>query len=115
MAGHTLKFGQKARQYDSTDFQDGSVKRIIKKLSDIERAALPSAQLEEVWSNCFFFKDWAALGGRNSLIGWGWIGSINKVDTIGMQKKYYSNDNLYKDISIFRKDTNLLENSKIAY
>uniref|UniRef100_A0A8D3AI04 Angiotensin-converting enzyme n=1 Tax=Scophthalmus maximus TaxID=52904 RepID=A0A8D3AI04_SCOMX len=48
MAGHTLKFGQKARQYDSTDFQDGSVKRIIKKLSDIERAALPSAQLEEV-------------------------------------------------------------------
>uniref|UniRef100_A0A8D3DRV9 Angiotensin-converting enzyme n=1 Tax=Scophthalmus maximus TaxID=52904 RepID=A0A8D3DRV9_SCOMX len=47
MAGHTLKFGQKARQYDSTDFQDGSVKRIIKKLSDIERAALPSAQLEE--------------------------------------------------------------------
>eukprot|EP00064_Thunnus_orientalis_P006861 superscaffoldBa00000734_g6880 len=47
MSAHTLKYGQKARQYDTTDFQDASVKRIIKKLSDIERAALPSTQLEE--------------------------------------------------------------------
>uniref|UniRef100_A0A7N9B187 Angiotensin-converting enzyme n=1 Tax=Mastacembelus armatus TaxID=205130 RepID=A0A7N9B187_9TELE len=47
MAAHTLKYGEKARQYDTADFQDASVKRIIKKLSDIERAALPSAQLEE--------------------------------------------------------------------
>lgn len=48
MSAHTLKYGLQARQYDTTDFQDGSVKRIIKKLSDIERAALPSAELEEV-------------------------------------------------------------------
>uniref|UniRef100_A0A3B4GUW0 Angiotensin-converting enzyme n=1 Tax=Pundamilia nyererei TaxID=303518 RepID=A0A3B4GUW0_9CICH len=47
MSAHTLTYGLQARQYDTTDFQDGSVKRIIKKLSDIERAALPSAELEE--------------------------------------------------------------------
>ncbi|TMS22592.1 Angiotensin-converting enzyme [Larimichthys crocea] len=38
MSAHTLKYGQKARLYDTTDFQDASTKRIIKKLSDIERA-----------------------------------------------------------------------------
>ncbi|XP_071782790.1 angiotensin-converting enzyme [Centroberyx gerrardi] len=47
MSNHTLEYGQKARLYDTTDFQDGSVKRIIKKLSDIERAGLPKAELEE--------------------------------------------------------------------
>lgn len=51
MSAHTLKYGQKARQYDTTDFQDGSVKRIITKLSDIERAALPTVELEEVREN----------------------------------------------------------------
>ncbi len=54
MSAHTLKYGEMARQYDTTDFQDSSVKRIIKKLSDIERAALPSAQLEEVWRKHFY-------------------------------------------------------------
>lgn len=49
MSAHTLDYGKKARQYDTTDFQDASVKRIIKKLSDIERAALDTAELEEVW------------------------------------------------------------------
>lgn len=47
MSAHTLEYGKKARQYDTTDFQDAQVKRIIKKLSDIERAALSSAELEE--------------------------------------------------------------------
>uniref|UniRef100_A0AAQ5YV41 Angiotensin-converting enzyme n=1 Tax=Amphiprion ocellaris TaxID=80972 RepID=A0AAQ5YV41_AMPOC len=47
MSAHTLEYGLKARQYDTTDFQDASVKRIIKKLSDIDRAALPPAELEE--------------------------------------------------------------------
>ncbi|KAM9837051.1 angiotensin-converting enzyme [Aulostomus maculatus] len=47
MSAHTLEYGQKARKYDTTDFQDASVKRIMKKLSDIERAALPPAELEE--------------------------------------------------------------------
>lgn len=49
MSAHTLDYGRRARQYDTTDFQDASVKRIIKKLSDIERAALDAAELEEVW------------------------------------------------------------------
>lgn len=48
MSAHTLEYGQKARQFDTTDFQDESVKRIIKKLSDIERAALGKTDLEEV-------------------------------------------------------------------
>lgn len=59
MSAHTLQYGEKARMYDTTDFQDASVKRIIKKLSDIERAALPAAELEEVWKQKFsiyFFK-----------------------------------------------------------
>ncbi|KAK2820760.1 hypothetical protein Q5P01_023719 [Channa striata] len=47
MSNHTLEYGLKARQYDTTDFQDPSVKRIIKKLSDIERAALQPEELKE--------------------------------------------------------------------
>lgn len=48
MSEHTLKYGLKAREFDTADFQDASVKRIIKKLSDIDRAALPVTELEEV-------------------------------------------------------------------
>lgn len=48
MAKHTKDYGLKARKYDTTDFQDASVKRILKKLSDLERAALPDAELIEV-------------------------------------------------------------------
>lgn len=48
MANHTKTYGLEARKYDTTDFQDASVKRILKKLSDLERAALPDAQLREV-------------------------------------------------------------------
>lgn len=48
MSSHTLSYGEKARKYDTTDFQDASFKRIIKKLSDIERAALPKDELQEV-------------------------------------------------------------------
>ncbi|KAM6951413.1 angiotensin-converting enzyme isoform 2-T2 [Aplochiton taeniatus] len=47
MSKHTLDYGLKARQFDTTDFQDGSVKRIMKKLSDIERAGLPNDELIE--------------------------------------------------------------------
>lgn len=48
MSEHTLKYGLKAREFDIADFQDESVKRILKKLSDIDRAALDKAELEEV-------------------------------------------------------------------
>ncbi|KAL2078213.1 hypothetical protein ACEWY4_025898 [Coilia grayii] len=47
MANHTKAYGEIARKYNTADFQDASVKRIIKKLSDLERAALPQEKLEE--------------------------------------------------------------------
>lgn len=48
MSNHTLHYGLQARRFDPTDFQEPSVKRILKKLSDIERAALPEEELKEV-------------------------------------------------------------------
>ncbi|XP_061444219.1 angiotensin-converting enzyme [Rhineura floridana] len=47
MSNHTLRYGLQARAFDPTDFKDPSIKRILKKLSDIERAALPEAELRE--------------------------------------------------------------------
>ncbi|NXX73935.1 ACE enzyme, partial [Urocolius indicus] len=47
MSKHTLEYGTKARQFDTSDFQDESVTRILKKLSVIERAALPESELQE--------------------------------------------------------------------
>ncbi|XP_066520226.1 angiotensin-converting enzyme [Hoplias malabaricus] len=47
MANHTKTYGKEARKYDTADFQDPSVKRILKKLSDLERAVLPDAELIE--------------------------------------------------------------------
>lgn len=47
MSNHTLTYGMEARKYDTTDFQDPSVKRILNKLSDIERAGLPDEELKE--------------------------------------------------------------------
>ncbi|KAI1887172.1 hypothetical protein AGOR_G00203390 [Albula goreensis] len=47
MSNHTNTYGLEARKYDPTDFQDPEVKRILKKLSDIERAGLPEEELKE--------------------------------------------------------------------
>ncbi|NXJ58386.1 ACE enzyme, partial [Spizaetus tyrannus] len=47
MSRHTLEYGMRARQFDPSDFQDQSVTRILKKLSVIERAALPENELKE--------------------------------------------------------------------
>lgn len=47
MSTHTLQYGLEARNFDYTDFQDESTKRILKKLSDIERAGLPENELKE--------------------------------------------------------------------
>ncbi|NXU41431.1 ACE enzyme, partial [Drymodes brunneopygia] len=47
MSKHTLEYGMRARQFDTSDFQDQSVTRILKKLSIIERAALPENELKE--------------------------------------------------------------------
>ncbi|KAL8175811.1 UNVERIFIED_CONTAM: hypothetical protein K2H54_008779 [Gekko kuhli] len=47
MSSHTLQYGLQARQFDSADFQDPGTRRILKKLRDIERAALPDEELRE--------------------------------------------------------------------
>ncbi|XP_041029546.1 angiotensin-converting enzyme isoform X1 [Carcharodon carcharias] len=47
MNNHSLVYGKKARNFDSTDFQSPEIKRILKKLSDIERAALPEEEVKE--------------------------------------------------------------------
>ncbi|XP_043911144.1 angiotensin-converting enzyme [Protopterus annectens] len=47
MSKHTLENGKKAREFDYTDFQDEEVKRVLKKLSDIERSALPEEEIIE--------------------------------------------------------------------
>ncbi|NWS81100.1 ACE enzyme, partial [Toxostoma redivivum] len=47
MSKHTLEYGMRARQFDTSDFQDQSVTRILKKLSVLERAALPEDELKE--------------------------------------------------------------------
>ncbi|XP_037267090.1 angiotensin-converting enzyme [Falco rusticolus] len=47
MSKHTLEYAMRARQFDPSDFQDQSVTRILKKLSVIERAALPENELKE--------------------------------------------------------------------
>lgn len=48
MANHTKIYGEEAHKYDTSDFQDESVKRTLMKLSDLERAILPEEQLKEV-------------------------------------------------------------------
>uniref|UniRef100_A0A672UIM6 Angiotensin-converting enzyme n=1 Tax=Strigops habroptila TaxID=2489341 RepID=A0A672UIM6_STRHB len=47
MSRHTLEYGMRAMQFDPSEFQDESVTRILKKLSVIERAALPDDELME--------------------------------------------------------------------
>ncbi|XP_075436513.1 angiotensin-converting enzyme [Ascaphus truei] len=47
MSAHTLEYGLQARRYDYSDFQDPEAQRILKKLSDIDKAALPEAEQKE--------------------------------------------------------------------
>ncbi|XDV45023.1 hypothetical protein PO909_013201 [Leuciscus waleckii] len=47
MANHTKIYGEEAHKFDTSDFQDESVKRTLMKLSDLERAILPEEQLKE--------------------------------------------------------------------
>uniref|UniRef100_A0A2K6BQE6 Angiotensin-converting enzyme n=1 Tax=Macaca nemestrina TaxID=9545 RepID=A0A2K6BQE6_MACNE len=47
IANHTLKYGTQARRFDVNHFQNTTIKRIIKKVQDLERAALPAQELEE--------------------------------------------------------------------
>ncbi|XP_038634663.1 angiotensin-converting enzyme [Scyliorhinus canicula] len=47
MSNHSLVYGKQAQNFDSTDFQNPGIKRILKKLRDIERAALPEKEVKE--------------------------------------------------------------------
>uniref|UniRef100_A0A2R8ZYP4 Angiotensin-converting enzyme n=1 Tax=Pan paniscus TaxID=9597 RepID=A0A2R8ZYP4_PANPA len=47
IANHTLKYGTQARRFDVNQLQNTTIKRIIKKVQDLERAALPAQELEE--------------------------------------------------------------------
>ncbi|XP_045155513.1 angiotensin-converting enzyme [Echinops telfairi] len=47
LANHTLQYGTRARQFDVTNFQNATIQRIIKKVQDLERAALPTEELEQ--------------------------------------------------------------------
>ncbi|XP_058287739.1 angiotensin-converting enzyme isoform X2 [Hylobates moloch] len=47
LANHTLKYGTQARRFDVNHLQNTTIKRIIKKVQDLERAALPAQELEE--------------------------------------------------------------------
>uniref|UniRef100_UPI00402B0586 Angiotensin-converting enzyme, soluble form n=1 Tax=Homo sapiens TaxID=9606 RepID=UPI00402B0586 len=47
IAQHTLKYGTQARKFDVNQLQNTTIKRIIKKVQDLERAALPAQELEE--------------------------------------------------------------------
>ncbi|KAI2584458.1 angiotensin I converting enzyme [Homo sapiens] len=47
IANHTLKYGTQARKFDVNQLQNTTIKRIIKKVQDLERAALPAQELEE--------------------------------------------------------------------
>ena len=48
MANHTVKYGIWARKFDVANIQNFTLKRMIKKIQDLERAALPFKELEEV-------------------------------------------------------------------
>ncbi|XP_068118779.1 angiotensin-converting enzyme isoform X1 [Hyperolius riggenbachi] len=47
MSSHTLKYGKQARNFDYSDFQDEEVQRLLKKLSDIDKAALTEDEQKE--------------------------------------------------------------------
>ncbi|XP_037347809.1 angiotensin-converting enzyme isoform X1 [Talpa occidentalis] len=47
VSNHSLHYGTRAKQFDVTHFQNTTMRRIIKKIQDIERAALPVKELQE--------------------------------------------------------------------
>ncbi|EDL34253.1 angiotensin I converting enzyme (peptidyl-dipeptidase A) 1, isoform CRA_a [Mus musculus] len=47
VSNHTLKYGTRAKTFDVSNFQNSSIKRIIKKLQNLDRAVLPPKELEE--------------------------------------------------------------------
>ncbi|XP_075701161.1 angiotensin-converting enzyme isoform X2 [Rhinoderma darwinii] len=47
MSNHTLQYGRQARNFDYSDFQNPETQRLLKKLSDIDKAALTEDQQKE--------------------------------------------------------------------
>ncbi|XP_041431911.1 angiotensin-converting enzyme isoform X1 [Xenopus laevis] len=47
MSAHTLQYGMQARNYDYSDFQSPETQRILRKLSEIDKAALPEVEQKE--------------------------------------------------------------------
>lgn len=47
ISNHTMEFGLRARQFDSTGFHSEATKRILRKLSDLGSAILPKGELIE--------------------------------------------------------------------
>lgn len=48
VANYTLKYGTLAKKFDVNNFQNSTTKRIIRKVQNMDRAVLPSKELEEV-------------------------------------------------------------------
>uniref|UniRef100_A0A8C5N3T6 Angiotensin-converting enzyme n=1 Tax=Leptobrachium leishanense TaxID=445787 RepID=A0A8C5N3T6_9ANUR len=48
MSAHTLEFGLQARNYDYSDFQSTETQRLLKKLSEIDKAALTEDEQKEL-------------------------------------------------------------------
>ncbi|EDM06349.1 angiotensin I converting enzyme (peptidyl-dipeptidase A) 1, isoform CRA_b [Rattus norvegicus] len=47
VSNHTLKYGTWAKTFDVSNFQNSTIKRIIKKVQNVDRAVLPPNELEE--------------------------------------------------------------------
>ncbi|EGV96772.1 Angiotensin-converting enzyme [Cricetulus griseus] len=47
VANHTLKYGTLAKKFDVSNFHNSTIKRIIKKVQNMDRAVLPPKELEE--------------------------------------------------------------------
>ncbi|XP_021068150.1 angiotensin-converting enzyme [Mus pahari] len=47
VSNHTLKYGTWAKTFDVSNFQNSTIKRIIKKVQNLDRAVLPPKELEE--------------------------------------------------------------------
>ncbi|KAM8945786.1 angiotensin-converting enzyme [Pelodytes ibericus] len=48
MSSHTLQYGLKARNFDYSDFQSQETQRLLRKLSEIDKAALPESEQIEL-------------------------------------------------------------------
>lgn len=60
VTNHTLKYGTWAKKFDVGNFQNSTIKRIIKKVQNLDRAVLAPEELEEVCATGS--REWRLLG-----------------------------------------------------